>query len=188
MALMTTKKQPQTPVETSALLQLERLTDHPRLAPLVARRATIKERLEVIRKEHLTLGREAYELQGDPDFASQARRREIEDVKAALEREGGALQGELRTLQPEIELIEAQARAELAPVQAAEGVPVLQTLVAAFEHLQAASQRYIEYRQACFRRSGGYMVQTDYGFVYLPQCIGLARADLERLQTLAAQP
>lgn len=186
MALMT-KKQPQTTVETSALLQLQRLNDHPALLPLVERRGAIKIRLDAIRQEHTRLVRAAYELQHDADFASQARKREIEDEKAQLEREGGALQSELQTLAPEIELVEAQVRAELAPVQAAAGVPVLEALVAAFEHLQAASQRYIEFRQACFRRSGGYMVQTDYGFIYLPNCINLARADLERLQKLAAQ-
>src|SRR2546430_11891041 len=109
-----TKVHPPVTGESFDITSLTRLADHPSLAPLFARRVGLNQRLATL--AHAVQGLRQ-QLGGLPldggSFATATQRRTLEDRLSEHEREGAAIEEELRGLADEIAPVEDPLRAQV---------------------------------------------------------------------------
>jgi hypothetical protein len=186
MPTLTARKSTPTFSEAVDIAHLTHLGEHPAMQPLFERRTALRKRLAAIREAHTAHRRRVYELRNvTDDFSAIAARKEAERRITDLEDEGGAAEAELRQLQATIETTEAAVKAELRPILAAAGVPVLTALVATLAQLAQVASDYETYSTRYQNILGDSALPT-FGFNYLPACRTHAQETLTRLQQLAA--
>jgi hypothetical protein len=168
------------------LPRMQRLNEHPSLAPLYSRQVGLHLQLTTCADEVQGLRRQLGAIANDASFATATKRRAVEDALHERERAGGVLEEELKALASEIARVEEPIRQQVADWRTRASIVALAQYVDALEALAVASEAY----QACY--------QTNYGLLQswvlpqgwldpsLPSRVAMARTRLEQLrQTLA---
>jgi chromosome segregation ATPase len=164
--------------EAVDLTQLSHRNAHPALAPLLARRIELRQRLQAIRDETIVIRRELYPAFEQAETFSV--RRSSNTRLAALEAEGAEVEQALAALHPEIEATEEAVAAQLKGPLATEGLQVVTRLVAALEEVMEAGEAYSTYSRRCQGLLGISLVPSVV-FSYLPACLQSVQRAAERL-------
>jgi chromosome segregation ATPase len=161
---------------------LSHLNAHPALAPLYAKRGEIRERQHALAQDINGHTQALYQLQSIQDFAATVARRELQDKLDALERQGAALEAQLREVQQALEATEERVKAEMTPSLAREGVPIVEELLEVLDRLADVVQRYSAYGQRTRRLLNAHLVPLLWSLTYIRVCSEPLRRVLAKLQ------
>jgi len=166
---------------------LERMQEHPSLAPLFSRRVRLNERLAALAIEAQSLRRQLGVLRVDGSFGTSVERRTLEDRLGELEREGGEVETALQQLAVEIERAQGPIRQQLDAWRTGASAIALQALVDALEALSAASALFEDCRKTNYGLLQSWILPQQLLDVSLPHRLQAARVCLEHLQQTVAR-
>jgi chromosome segregation ATPase len=169
-------------MEECDIRNLSHLNAHPALAPLYAKRGEIRERQHALAQDINGHAQALYRLQSTQDFSAMVARRELQDKLEALERQGAALEAQLREVQQALEVSEEQVKAEMRPVLAREGVPIVEELLEVLDRLADVVQRYSAYGQRTHRLLNAHLVPMLWALAHIANCSEPLRRVLAKLQ------
>ena len=166
---------------------LSHLNAHPALAPLYAKRGEIRERQHVLAQEISAHAQALSRLQSPQDFSATVARRELQDKLDALERQGAALEAQLREVQQALEATEERVTAAMRPGLAREGVPIVEELLEVLDRLADVVQRYSVYGQRTHRRLNAHLVPLPWVLAHILGCTEPLRGVLAKLQRVSQE-
>src|SRR5688500_7075590 len=104
------KSHPPVAGEDFDLTRMQRLGEHPSLAPLLAQKTTLRQQLSAIADEVRGLRQQLHDLSSDETFTAAASRRTFQARISAREQEGAAIAAQLQRLVAESARVEAPVR------------------------------------------------------------------------------